>query len=83
MRGLEVAYGSSSSVFIGLVDAGANAAVTLATTQGAAGIVAVLSALYPLVTIALARIVLGERLSALRRAGGLVALGGAALVAAG
>lgn len=70
-------------VFIGLVDAGANAAVTLATTQGAAGIVAVLSALYPLVTIALARIVLGERLSALRRAGGLVALGGAALVAAG
>lgn len=70
-------------VVIGLVDTGANVAVTFATTQGAAWIVAVLSALYPLVTIALARVFLGERLSVLRRAGGLVALGGAALVAAG
>lgn len=68
---------------IGMFDTGANVAVTLATTYGAAGIVAVLSALYPLVTIALARIVLGERLSVLRRGGGLVALTGAALVAAG
>jgi drug/metabolite transporter (DMT)-like permease len=70
-------------VVIGLFDTGANVAVTTATTLGAAGIVALLSALYPLVTIALARIVLGEQLSALRRVGGLVALGGAALVAAG
>jgi drug/metabolite transporter (DMT)-like permease len=72
-----------SLVVIGLIDTGANAAVTLATTYGAAGIVALLSALYPIVTIVLARIVLGERLSVLRRAGGLVALAGAALVAAG
>ncbi|HSG13034.1 MAG TPA: DMT family transporter [Gaiellaceae bacterium] len=70
-------------VLIGLVDGGANATITLATTKGAAGIVAVLSALYPLVTIALARVFLGERLSLVRRMGGIVALGGAALVAAG
>jgi drug/metabolite transporter (DMT)-like permease len=48
-----------------------------------AGIVAVLSSIYPLGTILLARLVLGERLSITRRAGGFVALTGAALVAAG
>jgi drug/metabolite transporter (DMT)-like permease len=57
--------------------------VAFATTQGAAGTVAVLSALYPVVTIVLARLVVGERLGAARRAGGIVALAGAALVAAG
>lgn len=70
-------------VVIGVFDTSANVAVTTATTQGAAGIVAVLSALYPVVTIVLARLVLGERLSAGRRVGGVGALAGAALVAAG
>jgi drug/metabolite transporter (DMT)-like permease len=68
---------------IGVFDTGANVLVAIATTHGAAGIVGVLSALYPVVTIVLARVVLGERLSAARRAGGAVALTGAALVAAG
>ncbi len=66
-----------------MFDTGANVLVAFATTQGAAGIVAVLSALYPVVTIVLARFVLGERLSATRRVGGVVALAGAALVATG
>jgi len=57
--------------------------VAAATTYGAVGIVAVLSSLYPIVTVVLARIVLGERLSAVKRVGGVVALAGAALVAAG
>lgn len=70
-------------VGIGVFDTGANVFVALATTKGAAGIVAVLSALYPVVTIVLARVVLHERLSRTRRAGGVVALSGAALVAAG
>jgi drug/metabolite transporter (DMT)-like permease len=70
-------------VGIGLFDTGANVFVAVATTQGAAGIVAVLSALYPVVTVVLARIVLAERISPGRRAGGIVALTGAALVAAG
>jgi drug/metabolite transporter (DMT)-like permease len=68
---------------VGIFDTGANVCVAFATTKGAAGIVAVLSALYPIVTVVLARLVLGERLSVPRRAGGIVALAGAALVAAG
>jgi drug/metabolite transporter (DMT)-like permease len=70
-------------VAIGAFDTGANVLVAAATTHGAAGIVAVLGALYPIVTVVLARIVLEERLSRSRRIGGGVALAGAALVAAG
>jgi drug/metabolite transporter (DMT)-like permease len=68
---------------VGIFDTGASVLVATATTYGAAGIVAVLSALYPVVTIVLARLVLGERLSASKRFGGGVALAGAAFVAAG
>jgi drug/metabolite transporter (DMT)-like permease len=70
-------------VGVGVFDTGANVCVALATTEGSAGVVAVLSALYPVITIVLARIVLAERLSRPRRVGGVVALAGAALVAAG
>ncbi|HJS49052.1 MAG TPA: DMT family transporter, partial [Gaiellaceae bacterium] len=70
-------------VTVGLVDTFANVLVATATTRGAAGIVAVLSSLYPVVTIVLARIVLAETLSAQKRIGGVVALAGAAFVAAG
>jgi drug/metabolite transporter (DMT)-like permease len=66
---------------VGVFDTSANVAVAAASTEGAIGIVAVLSALYPVVTVLLARLVLRERLSAARRAGGVVALAGAALVA--
>jgi drug/metabolite transporter (DMT)-like permease len=68
---------------VGLFDTSANIFVAAATTYGAAGIVAVLSALYPVVTIVLAWLVLGERLGPAKRAGGVVALAGAACVAAG
>jgi drug/metabolite transporter (DMT)-like permease len=68
---------------VGVFDTGANALIAVATTHGSIGIVAVLSALYPITTILLARAVLPERLGATRTAGGLIALGGAALIAAG
>jgi drug/metabolite transporter (DMT)-like permease len=68
---------------VGIIDTFANVLVAAATTYGAAGIAAVLSSLYPLVTIVLARLVVGERLSLPKRIGGLVALAGAAFVAAG
>lgn len=68
---------------IGMFDTAANVVFAQASTAGAIGIVAVLSALYPVVTVALARVVLRERLSMARRAGGVLALAGAALVAAG
>jgi drug/metabolite transporter (DMT)-like permease len=66
---------------VGLFDTAANVAFAEASTKGAIGIVAVLSALYPVVTIALARLAIGERLSRTKRAGGVLALAGAALVA--
>lgn len=68
---------------VGLFDTGANVLVALATTRGLTGVVAVLSALYPLVTILLARAVLAERLNVRRRLGGGVALMGAAMIAIG
>ena len=68
---------------VGLFDTTANALVAVATTYGSAGIVAVLSALYPLTTILLARTFLAERLERHRRVGGVLALVGAALVAVG
>ncbi len=68
---------------IGVADTLANVLVAVASTQGSVGIVAVLSALYPIVTVLLARIVLDERLTTPKRVGGVVAISGAALVAAG
>ncbi|CAN5242942.1 DMT family transporter [soil metagenome] len=70
-------------VAIGVFDTGANVLVAYATTRGAAGIVAVLSALYPVVTVVLARLVLKEQLSISRRVGGVIALAGATLAATG
>jgi drug/metabolite transporter (DMT)-like permease len=73
----------SAIVAVGVFDTSANVLVAFATTRGSAGVVAVLSALYPVATIILARVALGERLDRTRRAGGALALGGAAAVAAG
>ena len=70
-------------VGVGVFDTGANVLFAAATTFGAVGIVAVLGSLYPIVTLVLAWLVLGERLGATQRVGGFVALAGAALVAAG
>jgi drug/metabolite transporter (DMT)-like permease len=70
-------------VAVGIIDTFGNVLIAAATTYGAVGIVAVLSSLYPLVTIVLARLVLGEHLSATKRVGAGVALAGAAFVAAG
>jgi len=68
---------------VGLFDTIANVFVAAATTYGAVGIVAVLGSLYPVVTIVLAWLVLGERLGLGKRVGGAVALAGAAFVAGG
>ena len=70
-------------VGVGVFDTAANVLVAAATTAGAIGIVAVLGSLYPVTTVLLAWLVLGERLGTSKRLGGGVALAGAALVAAG
>jgi drug/metabolite transporter (DMT)-like permease len=68
---------------IGLFDVGANGLLALALTRGLISLVAVLSALYPVVTIALARAVLGERIGRIQAAGAATALAGVALISIG
>ena len=51
---------------VGLLDLAGNAFFAVASTKGLIGVVAVVSSLYPVGTVALARIVLGERLTAVR-----------------
>jgi drug/metabolite transporter (DMT)-like permease len=70
-------------VVVGVADVGANALFALATTRGLLSVVSVLASLYPVVTVVLARALLGERLAASQRAGGAAALAGAALIASG
>jgi drug/metabolite transporter (DMT)-like permease len=65
---------------IGCIILGADTLYAVATTHGLLSVVAVLSSLYPVVTIALARIVLGERLNKRQRLGAAVTLGGAVLI---
>ncbi len=68
---------------IGLCDVGANMLFSLATTRGYLSVVAVLAALYPVVTVALAAIVLHERVARTQRLGVVGALAGAAMITAG
>lgn len=68
---------------IGLLDVGANAMFAAASTQGLVSIVGVCGSLYPVVTVLLARLVLGERVRALQLAGVALALSGVMAIAAG
>jgi drug/metabolite transporter (DMT)-like permease len=68
---------------VGTLDIGANGLFALAATKGLVSIVAVLSSLYPVVTVVLARLVLGERLHRVQRLGAAVALLGVALISSG
>jgi drug/metabolite transporter (DMT)-like permease len=68
---------------IGLLDTSANLAFALATTGGLLSLVAILSGLFPVVTVGLAYFVLGERLAPLQRAGVALALAGVPLISAG
>ena len=68
---------------IGAGDVGANAAMAVASTRGLLSVVAVLSSLYPAVTVLLARIVHSERLTGIQTAGVVAALAGVSLIASG
>jgi len=68
---------------VGLADVSANALFAFASGHGLLSLVSVLGSQYPVVTVLLAHIVLGERLTRGQRAGVLVALGGVAAIAAG
>ncbi len=68
---------------IGVLDSCGVLAFSLASTRGLISVVSVLSSLFPVVTVALATIVLHERISRLQAVGVTAAICGAAALAAG
>ena len=68
---------------VGVLDTAANGLFALAATKGLVSVVSVLSSLYPVMTVILARVVLHERLHRIQRAGAAAALVGVALISAG
>ncbi len=67
---------------VGLADVGANALFALASGRGLLSIVSVLGSVYPIATVLLAHVLLGERITWTQRAGVLVAFAGIAAVSA-
>jgi drug/metabolite transporter (DMT)-like permease len=68
---------------VGLCDVGANVLFGIASTRGYLSVVAVLTSLYPVVTVALAAVFLHERIASSQRVGVAGALLGAAMITAG
>ncbi len=68
---------------VGVLDTGANISFLYATALGDLAIVSVLSSLYPISTVVLARLVLGERMSRSQGAGFIVAMGATELLVLG
>ena len=64
----------------GAIDAAANVCYVLATRAGLFGLAVVITSLYPGMTVLLARLLLGERMQRLQRAGLLLAAVGVVLV---
>jgi drug/metabolite transporter (DMT)-like permease len=70
-------------VLAGALDCGATGLYGLANTEGALSIVAVVGSLYPVMTVVLARAVLGERIAPVQGVGVGIALAGVAMIAGG
>ena len=68
---------------IGVLDVGANGLFAVAASEGLISVAAVLASLYPVITVLLARAVLGERVQQAQRAGIVAAMAGVALISAG
>ena len=66
-----------------MIDSGATLLYAAATTKGLLSVVVVLSSLYPIVIVALARLLLSERVARPQLAGVGIALVGVALISAG
>ena len=61
----------------------ANISFAVASTEGLVSVVGVCSSLYPVVTVLLARLILGERTRSLQLAGVALALAGVVAIGAG
>ncbi|HEY6962002.1 MAG TPA: EamA family transporter [Gaiellaceae bacterium] len=67
---------------VGVADIGANALFAYASGHGLLALVSVLGSLYPVITVLLAHVLLGERLTSTQKAGVAIALAGVCAVAA-
>ncbi len=70
-------------VAVGLADVTANVLFAFAATHALLALVSVLGSLYPVVTVLLAHVLLGERLTRTQQAGVVIALAGVAAIAGG
>jgi drug/metabolite transporter (DMT)-like permease len=70
-------------LLVGVGDMAGNLLFAAASSQGLVSIVSVLASLYPIVTVLLARIVLGERVARSQEVGIVLTLAGVALIASG
>jgi drug/metabolite transporter (DMT)-like permease len=68
---------------VGLLDLAANGLYAIATRHGLLSVVSVASSLYPIATVVLARLLLGERVRRIQEVGIVAALTGVVLIAAG
>jgi drug/metabolite transporter (DMT)-like permease len=72
-----------AGIAIGALEAGGNAALFLALERGPVAIASVLISLYPVTTVMLATVILGERLSRVQLAGVALALSSVVLISTG
>jgi drug/metabolite transporter (DMT)-like permease len=78
---IRVAAADLPALFVvGALDVGADILFAFATTIGLLSIVSILSSLYPVVTILLARVLLNERMARLQQAGIVLAFAGVVLI---
>jgi drug/metabolite transporter (DMT)-like permease len=70
-------------IAIGFLDTGGNALFAAASSHGLLSVVSVLASLYPVVTVLLARLMLGERVQRTQDTGVLLVLVGVVLITAG
>lgn len=68
---------------LGVLDTAGNVLFAAASAHGLVSVVSVLSALYPVVTVLIARIALGERVGRVQEVGVLVTIAGVALISTG
>ncbi len=75
--------GVGALIAVGALDLSANALYAWGSTEGLLSVVSVLAGLYPVTTVLLARLVLGERVRRVQEVGVLAALAGVVLMALG